>query len=195
MVTHLEPDILECEVKWVLGSITTNKASGGDEIPAELFKIQKDDAIKDDDAALSIPANWENSAVATGLEKVSFHSSPKERQCRECSNYSTIVLISHASKVMLNVLQARLQQYVNWELPDVKTGLRKGRGTRDQVAIIHWIIEKAREFKKNIYFCFIDYAKAFACVDHNKLENSRYGNSRPPYLTPEKSVCRSGSNS
>ena len=98
MVTHLEPDILECEVKWVLGSITTNKASGGDEIPAELFKIQKDDAIKDDDAAFNIPANWENSAVATGLEKVSFHSSPKERQCRECSNYSTIVLISHVSK-------------------------------------------------------------------------------------------------
>ena len=113
MVTHLEQDILECEVKWVLGSITTNKASGGDEIPAELFKILKDDAIKDDDATLNIPANLENSAVATGLEKVSFHSNLKKRQCRECSNYSTVALISHASKVMLKILQARLQQYVN----------------------------------------------------------------------------------
>ena len=113
MVTHLEQDILECEAKWVLGSITTNKASGGDEIPAELFKILKDDAIKDDDATLNIPANLENSAVATGLEKVSFHSNLKKRQCRECSNYSTVALISHASKVMLKILQARLQQYVN----------------------------------------------------------------------------------
>ena len=109
--------------------------------------------------------NLENSAVATGLEKVSFHSNPKERQCQECSNYRTIVLISHASKVMLKILQARLQQYVNCELPDVQAGFRKGRGTRDQIANI---IEKAREFQENIYFCFIDYAKAFDCVDHNK---------------------------
>ena len=125
VVTNLEPYILECKVKWVLGSITTNKASGGDEIPAELFKILKDDAIKDDDATLNIPANLENSAVATGLEKVSFHSNLKKRQCRECSNYSTVALISHASKVMLKILQARLQQYVNWELPDVQAGLEK----------------------------------------------------------------------
>ena len=114
-------------------------------------------------------ANLENSAVATGLEKVSFHSNPKERQCQEYSNYCTVALISHASKVMLKILQARLQQYVNRELPDVQAGFRKGRGTRDQTANIHWIIEKAREFQKNIYFCFIDYAKAFDCVDHNKL--------------------------
>ena len=125
VVSHLEQEILECEVKWVLGSITTNKASGGDEIPAELFKILKNDAIKDDAAALNIPANLENSAVATGLEKVSFHSNLKKRQCRECSNYSTIALISHAGKVMLKILQARLQQYVNWELPDVQAGLEK----------------------------------------------------------------------
>ena len=97
---------------------------------------------------------------------------------------------------MLKILQARLQQYVNHELPDVQAGFRKGRGTRDQIANIHWIIEKAREFQKNIYFCFIDYAKAFDCVDHHKLENSeREGNTRPPDLPPEKSVCRSGSNS
>ena len=97
---------------------------------------------------------------------------------------------------MLKILQARLQQYVNHELPDVKAGFRKGRGTRDQIANIRWIIEKAREFQKNIYFCFIDYAKAFDCVDHNKLENSeRYGNTRPPDLPLEKPVCRSGSNS
>ena len=95
---------------------------------------------------------------------ISFHSNPKE-----CSNYCTVALISHASKVMLKILQARLQQYVNWELPDVQAGFRKGRRTRDQIANIRWIIEKAREFQKNVYFCFIDYAKAFDCVDHNKL--------------------------
>ena len=102
-----------------------------------------------------MPENLENSAVATGLEKVSFHSSPKE-----CLNYCTIALISHASKVMLKILQARLQQYMNHELPDVQSGFRKGWGTRDQIANICWIMEKAREFQKNIYFCFIDYAKA-----------------------------------
>ena len=97
---------------------------------------------------------------------------------------------------MLKILQARLQQYVNRELPDVQAGFRKGRGTRDQIANIRWIIEKAREFQKNIYFCFIDYAKAFDCVDHHKLENSsRDGNTRPPDLPFEKSLCRSGSNS
>ena len=110
-----------------------------------------------------MPANLVNSEVATGLEKVNFHANPKE-----CSNYHTIVLISHTSKVMLKILQARLQQYVNCGLPDVQAGFRKGRGTRDQIAKIHWIIETARELQKNIYFCFIDYAKAFNCVDHNK---------------------------
>ena len=113
-------------------------------------------------AALNMPANLENSAVATGLEKVSFNSNPKE-----CSNYHTMALISHASKVMLKILQARLQQYVNWELSGVQAGFKKGRGTRDQIANIHWIINKAREFQKNI--CFIGYTKAFDCVDHNKL--------------------------
>ena len=116
-----------------------------------------------------MPANLENSAVATGLEKVSIYSNPKKGNAKECSNYCTIALISHTSKVMLKILQARLQQYVICELPDVQAGFRKGRGTRDQIANIRWIIEKARGFQKNIYFCFIDYAKAFDCVDHNKL--------------------------
>ena len=116
-----------------------------------------------------MPATLENSAVATGLEKVSFHSNPKERQCQRCSNDCTIALISHASKVMLKILQARLQQYVNRELPDIQAGFRKGRRTRDQIANIRWIMEKAREFQKSTYFCFIDYAKAFDCVDHNQL--------------------------
>ena len=107
--------------------------------------------------------------MATGLEKVTFRSNPKERQYQKCSNYCTIALISHASKVMLKILQARLQQYGNRELPDVQAGFRKGRGTRDQIANICCIIEKAREFQKNIYFCFTDYAKAFDCVGCNKL--------------------------
>ena len=142
-----------------------------------------------------MPANLGNSAMATGLEKVSFHSNPKERQCQRMFKLPHIALISHASKVMLKILQARLQQYVNRELLDVQAGFRKGRGTRDQIANIRWIIEKAGEFQKNIYFCFIDYAKAFDCVDPNKLENSeRDGNTRTPNLSLEKPVCRSGSN-
>ena len=111
-----------------------------------------------------MPANLENSAVATGLEKARFHPIPKKGNAKGCSNDHTVALISHASKVMLKILQARLQQYVSQELPDVQAGFRKGRGTRDQIANIHWIIGKARGFQKNIY-----YAKAFSCVDHNKL--------------------------
>ena len=116
-----------------------------------------------------MPGNLENSAVATGLEKVSFHSNPKEGNAKECSNYHTIALLSQAIKVMLKILQARLQHYMNRELPDVQAGFRKGKGTRDQIENIRWIIKKAWAFQKNIYFCFIDYAKAFDCVDHNKL--------------------------
>ena len=125
----------------------------------------------------------------------SFHSQRKI-MLKLCSDYCTIALISHASKVMLKILQARLQQYVNRELPDAQADFRGGRGTRDQIVNIHWLIKKAREFQKNIYFCFIDYAKAFDCVDHNKLDNSeRDGNTRPPDLPLEKPICRSGSNS
>ena len=117
-----------------------------------------------------MPANLENSAVATGLEKVCFFiPNPKKGNAKECSNYCTIALISHASKVMLKILQVRLQQDMNQELPDVQTGFRKGRGTRNQIANIHWLIQKVKELQKNIYFCFIDYAKALDCVDNNNL--------------------------
>ena len=118
-----------------------------------------------------MPSNLENSAVATGLEKSVFIPIPKKGNAKECSNYRTIALISHASKAMLKILQARLQQYVNRELPDVQAGFRKGRGTTDQIANICWIIKKAREFQKNIYFCFTDYAKTFDYVDHSKMWN------------------------
>ena len=141
-----------------------------------------------------MPANCKNSAVATGLEKVSFHSNPKKGNAKECSNYHTIALILHASKVMLKSLQARLPQ-LNHELPDVQPGFRKGRGTRDQIANICWILKKAREFQKNIYFCFIDYAKAFVWITMNCRKSEGDRNTRPPDLPLEKPVCRSGSNS
>ena len=120
---------------------------------------------------------------------------PDKGNAKECSNCSTVALISHARKVIFNIVQARLQQYVKNQLPDVQADFRKGRGTRDEIANIHWIKEKAREVQKNIYFCFIDYARDFDCVDHNKLENSsRDGSTRPLDLPLEKSVCRSGRN-
>ena len=121
---------------------------------------------------------------------------PKEGNAKECSNYHTIALMSHASRVMLKILQARLQQYMNGDLPDVQAGFRKGRRTRDQIVYIHWIVVKAREFQKNIYFCFVVYAKIFDCVGHHKLwKILRVVNTRPPDLPLEKSVCRSGCNS
>ena len=128
--------------------------------------------------------------------KAVFIPIPKKGNAKQCSNYHTIALISHASKVILKILQAWLQQFTNQELPDVQAEFRKGRRTRDQIANICWITEKAREFQKNIYLCFVDYAKAFDCVDHNKLwKILRDRNTRPPYLPPEKSVYRSRSNS
>ena len=144
------------------------------------------------------PQNWKMSV---------FIPIPKKGNAKECSNYHTIALISHVSKIMLKILQVRLQQKLNQEFPDVQAGFRKGRVTRDQFANFHicmwnlyvdphWIIQKEREFQKNIYFCFIDYGKAFDCVDHSKLENSsRDGNIIPTYLPPEKPACRSRSNS
>ena len=167
MITHLEPDILECEVKWAVESITTNKASGGDGIPIELFKILKDDAVKVLDSICQ--QIWKTEQWTQDWKRSVFIPIAKKGNAKECSNCCTIALISHASKVMLKILQARLLQYVNHELPDVQAGFRKGRGTRDQIANIRWIIEKVREFQKKISFCFIDYAKAFDCVDHNKL--------------------------
>ena len=143
-----------------------------------------------------MPAHLENSAVAQDWKRSVFIPIPKKDNAKECSNYCTIALISHTSKVMLKILQARLQQYVNCELPDVQAGFRKGRGSRDHIANIQWIMEKAREFQKNIYFCFIDYTKAFDCVDHNKLwKILRDGNTRLPDLPLEKPIFKSGSNS
>ena len=179
-------------VKAALGSITTNKACGGDGIPVELFQILKDDAVK---VLLSICQKiWKIQQWPQDWKRSVFIPIPKKDNAKECSKYQTIALISHASKVMLKILQARLQQYMNCELPEVQTGFRKGRGTRDQIANICWITENAREFQKSIYFCFIDYAKSFVWITI-KLENSsRDGDTRPPYLPPEKSVCRSRSN-
>ena len=179
MITNLEPNILECEDKWALRSLTTNKASRDDRISVELFQILKDDAVK---VLHSIcqqiwktqqwPQDWKRSVFITALKK---------GNAKECPNHCTVALISHASKVMLKILQARLQQYMNRELPDVQAGFRKGRGTRDQIANVCWIIEKAREFRKNI--CFIDYAKAFDCVDHNKVWEILQEMGIPDHLT------------
>ena len=169
-----------------------NKASGGDGIPVELFQIiLKDDAVKGLHSICQQilktqqwPQDWKRPV---------FIPIPKKGNAKECSNYCTIAVISHAIKVMLKILQERFQQYMDWELSDVQAGFRKNRGTRDQIANIHQIIEKAREFQKNFYFCFIDYAKAFDCVDHSKLESpSKDGNTLP---ASEKSACRSRSNS
>ena len=138
VVTHLEPDILECEVKWALESITTNKASGGDGIPVEPFQIMEDDAMK---VLHSICQQiWKTQQWPQDWKRSVLFSIPKKGNAKECSSYCTIALISHASKVMLKILQARLQQYVKQELPDVQAGYRKGRGTRDQIANIHWIM-------------------------------------------------------
>ena len=161
VITHLEPDILECEIKWAFRSITMNKVSGGDGIPAELFQILKDNAVK---VLHSICQQiWKTQQWPQDWKRSVFIPIPKKGNAKEWSNYCTMALIS---QLMLKILQARLQQYVNHELPDVQAGFRKGRGTRDQIANIRLIIEKAREFQKNI--CLIDYSKAFGCVDHNK---------------------------
>jgi len=181
VIIHLEPDILECEVKQALGSITTNTASGSDGIPGELFQILKDDAVK---VLHSICQHiWKTQLWPQDWKRSVFIPIPKKGNAKECSYYHTIALISHASKVMLKILQARLQQYVNCELPNVFAGFIKGRGTRDQVANICWIIDKAREFQQNIYFCFIDCAKAFDCVDHNRLWKILKERGIPDHLT------------
>ena len=167
MITHLEPDILKCEVKWALGSITMNKASGGDGIPVDLFQILKADAVK---VLHSICQQiWKTQQWPQAWKSSVFIPIPKKGNTKECSNYGTIALISHASKVMLKILQARLQQYMNRKILDVQAAFRKGRRTRGQIANSYWIIKNTREFQKNFYFCFIDSAKAFGCVDHNKL--------------------------
>ena len=143
-----------------------NKASGGDGILVELFQILKDDAVKE--LHSKCQEIWKTQQWPQDRKRSVFIPIPMKGNAEEYSNYCTIALISHAGKVMCKILQARFQQYMNRELPDVQAGFRKSRGTKDQIANILWVIKKASEFQKNIYFCFIDYAKAFDCVDHNK---------------------------
>ena len=165
MITHLEQDILECEAEWSLGSITMNKAPGSDGISIVLFQILKDDAVN---VLHSMCQQiWKTQQWPQDLKRSVFIPIPRKGNAKECLNYYTFAFISHTSKVMLKILQASLQQYVNHELPNVQSGFRKGRGTRDQIANTCWIIKKAREFQKNIYLCFIDYTKAFVWLITN----------------------------
>jgi len=192
VIIHPEPDILECKVKCAIGSITMNKASGGDGIPVELFQILKDAAVKV--LHSTCQQIWKTQQWPQDWKRSVFIPIPKKDNAKECSNYCTIGLISHASKVMLKIFQARLQQYVNRELPYVPARFRKGRGTRDQVANFCWIITKAREFQKKSTSSLLTTPKPL-CGSQQTVENSsRDGNTRPPYLPPEKSVCRSRSN-
>ena len=204
VLTHLEPDILKCKVKWALESITTNKASGGDGIPVELFQILKDDAVKvlhsiyqqigkfssgkfTGNSELENSQDWKRSV---------FIPIPKKGNAKECSNYRTIALISHDSKVRLKILKAKLQQQVNRELPDSQAGFRKGRGTRDQIVDIRWIIKKAREFqKKTSTSTLLITLNPLLWITRNSGKFLRERNTRPPNLPPEKSVCRTISNS
>ena len=152
VITDVEPDILECKVKWALESITMNKTSGGDRIPAELFQILKDDAVKV--LHSTCQQIWKTQQWPQDWKRSVFIPIPKKGNAKKYSNYCTIALISHASKVMLKILQARLPQYVNRELPDVQAGFRKGRGTRDQIANIRWITEKAMRLPENHLLLF-----------------------------------------
>ena len=177
MITHLEPDVLECEVKYALGSVTMNRASGGDGIPVELFQIVKDDAVK---VLHSICQQiWKTQQWPQDWKRSVFILIPKKGNPKECSNYHTIAVKSHIRKVMLKILQARLQT-MNFQMFKL---VLKGRGTRDQLTNICWVIEKTREFQKNIYFCFIDYGKAFDYVDHNKLWKILQEMGIPDHLT------------
>ena len=181
VITNLEPDILESEVKWALESITTNKASGGDGIPVELFQILKDDSVK---MLHSICQQiWKTQQWPQDWKRSVFIPIPKKGNAKECSNYCTIALISHASKIMLKILQARLQQYVNRELPDVQAGLEKVEKPEIKLPTLAGSSKTQESSKKNIYFCFSDYAKAFDCVDHNKLWNILREMGIPDHLT------------
>jgi len=173
---------MECEVKWVLGRTAANKASGGDGIPAELFKILKDDAIK---VLHSICQQiWKTQQWPQDWKRSIFIPIPKKGSTKECWNYQTIAFISQVRKIMQKILQARLQQYVNWEFPDVQVGFStKGRGTRNQIANICWIIKKLREFQENINVCFANHAKAFDCMHHNKLQKTLKEMVIPDHLT------------
>ena len=192
VVSHPEPDTLECEVKWAFfRSTAVNKASGCDEIPAELFKFLKEEAIEVlHSLCLHI---WKTEQWPQDWKRLILIPIPKKGSTKECTNHQTVILISHSSKVILKILHARLQHYVNQELPDIQAEFRKGRGTRDQIVNICWIIEKAREFQENIHLCFIDYIKAFDCVDHDKQWKALTEMGTPDRL--EKPVCGLRSNS
>ena len=192
VVSHSEPDILECEFKQALGSTDVNKASKCDGIPIELFKTLKDNAIK---VLYSICQQiWKTKQWPQDWKRSILISIPKKGSTKECSHHGTIAFNSHARKVMLRVLHARLQHSVNQELPDVQAWFIKGTRIRGQIGNIHWIMQKAREFQKSIYLCFINYTKAFDCVDHNKQWQAlkEMGIS---YLSPEEPVCGSRSKS
>ena len=178
VATLLDQEILGCEVKWILGSITTNKASGGDEIPDELFQILKDDVVQ---MLHSICQQiWKIKQWPQDWKRSIFIPIPKKGNAKECSNYHIIVLISHASKVMLKILQAKLQQYVNWELLDVQAEFWRGRDTRDQVANLHWIMEKRRELQKNIYSATLSMPRLLAMwITTNYGKFPREENNRP----------------
>ena len=180
VVSHPEPDILENEVKWALRSTAVNKASGCNEILAELFKSLKDDAIKVLHSLCQ--QSWKTQKWSQDWKRSILIPIPKGGT-KECANHWTVALISHASKVIHKILHARLQHYLNQDLPDVQAEFRKGRGTRDQIANIRWIIERAREFQKNIYLCFINYYAAFDCIDHDKLWKALREMGIPDHLT------------
>ena len=190
VIIHLEPDILECEVKWALG-ITTNKDSGGDRVPVELLQILKDGAVKvlhsicQQTGKTEWPQDWKRSG---------FILIPKKGNAKACSNYCTVELISHASKVMLKILQARLQQYVNCELPDVQDGFRKGRGTRDQIANIHWIIKKAGEFQKTSTSALLCQS-LWLCRSQQTGKFWKRWEYQTTWPASDKPICRSRSNS
>ena len=190
VITHLEPDILECEVKWALGSIITNKASGGDGIPVELFQILKDDAVK---VLHSICQQiWKTQQWPQDWKRSVFIPIPKKGNAKECSNYRTIALISHASKIMLKILQARLQQYMNCELPGVQAGFRKGRGTRDQIANIFGTSEKQESSRKTSTFASLAMLKALTVwITINCGKFFKRWGYQSPDLPPEKAACRS----
>ena len=191
-----EPSGKLWEVKWALGNTTMNKAIGGDGILAELFQILKDDAVK---VLHSICQQiWKTQQWPQHWERSGFIPISNKDNAKECTNYHTVALISLASKVMFKILQIRLFLYMNQKLPDVQAGFRKGRGTRDQIVIIQWIIDKPREFQeKKINFCFTDYVKSFDSVGSQQTVGNSYrdGNTKPPYLPLEKPQCRSRSKS
>ena len=193
MITHLESDILECEVKWASGSITTNKNSGGDGIPVELFQTLKDDAVKV--LHSTCQQIWKTQQWPQDCKRSVFIPIPKKGNDKECSHYHTIILISQASKIMLKILQVRFQQYVNSELPDVQVGFRKGRATRNQIANIRWIIEKAKSFRETSTSALLTMPKPLTVwITTSSGKLFKRWNISPPYLPPKKSICRSRSN-